>query len=225
LLFGVVVGLLNSECPQQNRAYESKYGADSQHIELQGKVHGSASLVDARRLARNQRRPKVPAIGPVLFAGEIAYRICAMDNRLIVRLKKSEEPKILTVQNSRGTEFFMANLRQIPSILRAMIPPAWSPRNLAVNKTHDDFGCAPNMRDRKKSKNGGHRPSRDECLEPTGHEVDAQADIGESDDGAHHEDDQCADENRKNESPFAFHGIPLVVLPAAAVSAFIPRAM
>jgi hypothetical protein len=41
-----------------------------------------------------------------------------MDNRLIVRLKKSEEPKILTVQNSRGTEFFMANLRQIPSILR-----------------------------------------------------------------------------------------------------------
>jgi len=47
LLFGVVVGLLNSECPQQDRAYESKYGADSQHIELQGKVHGSASLVDA----------------------------------------------------------------------------------------------------------------------------------------------------------------------------------
>jgi hypothetical protein len=46
LLFGVVVGLLNSECPQQDRAYESKYGAHSQHIELQGKVHGSASLVD-----------------------------------------------------------------------------------------------------------------------------------------------------------------------------------
>jgi hypothetical protein len=46
LLFGVVVGLLNSECPQQDRANESKYGAHSQHIELQGKVHGSASLVD-----------------------------------------------------------------------------------------------------------------------------------------------------------------------------------
>jgi len=118
LLFGVVVGLLNSECPQQDRAYESKYGADSQHIELQGKVHGSASLVDARRLARNQRRPKVPAIGPVLFAGEIAYRTCAIDNRLIERLKKSEGPKILIVQNSCDTEFFMANLRQIPSILR-----------------------------------------------------------------------------------------------------------
>jgi len=46
LLFGVVVGLLNSECPQQDRAYKRKYGAHSQHIELQGKVHGIASLVD-----------------------------------------------------------------------------------------------------------------------------------------------------------------------------------
>jgi len=45
-LLGVVVGLLNSECPQQDRAYERKYGAHSQHIELQGKVHGIASLVD-----------------------------------------------------------------------------------------------------------------------------------------------------------------------------------
>ncbi|HET8973443.1 MAG TPA: hypothetical protein VFN63_09165 [Pseudolabrys sp.] len=97
LVFGVVVGLLNSECSQQDRAYESKYGADGQHIELQGKVHGSASLVDARRLAWNERAPKVHAIGPVLFAGKIAYRTCAMNNRLIVRLKKSEGPKILTV--------------------------------------------------------------------------------------------------------------------------------
>jgi hypothetical protein len=97
LLFGVVVGLRNSECPQQDRAYESKYGADSQHIELQGKVHGSASLVEAGRLARNERAPKVHAIGPALFAGEIAYRTCAMDNRLIARLKKSEGPKIPTV--------------------------------------------------------------------------------------------------------------------------------
>jgi hypothetical protein len=46
LLFGLVVGLLNSECSQQDRAYESKYSAHSQHIELQGKVHGIASLVD-----------------------------------------------------------------------------------------------------------------------------------------------------------------------------------
>ena len=60
LLLGVVVGLLNSECPQQYGAYESKYGAHSQHIELQGKVHGSASLVDALRLARNDPAPKAP---------------------------------------------------------------------------------------------------------------------------------------------------------------------
>jgi hypothetical protein len=39
----------------------------------------------------------VHAIGPVLFAGRTAYRTCAMNNRLIVRLKKSEGPKILTV--------------------------------------------------------------------------------------------------------------------------------
>jgi hypothetical protein len=97
LLFGVVVGLLNSECSQQDRAYERKYGADGQHIELQGKVHGSASLVEVGRLAWNERVPKVPAIGPALFAGKIAYRTCAMDNRLISRLKKSEGPKILTV--------------------------------------------------------------------------------------------------------------------------------
>jgi hypothetical protein len=115
LLFGVVVGLLNSECSQQDRAYERKYGADGQHIELQGKVHGSASLVEAGRLAWNERVPKVPAIGPALFAGGIAYRTCAMDNRLIMRPKKSEGPKILAVQNSRAAEFFMANLRQIPS--------------------------------------------------------------------------------------------------------------
>src|SRR4029079_10559811 len=104
-------------------------------IELQGKVHGSASLVDARRLARNRRDPKVHAIERVLFAGEIAYRTCAMDNWLIVRPKKSEEPKILTVQNSRGAEFFMANLRQIPSILRAMIPPAFSARKAHTHNT------------------------------------------------------------------------------------------
>jgi len=60
LLFGVVVGLLNSECSEQNRANENKDGAYSQHIELQGKVHGSASLVDALRLARNDPAPKAP---------------------------------------------------------------------------------------------------------------------------------------------------------------------
>jgi hypothetical protein len=40
------LGLLNSECPQQNRANESEHGAYSEHIPLQGKLHGSASLVD-----------------------------------------------------------------------------------------------------------------------------------------------------------------------------------
>ena len=39
---------------------------------------------------------------------------------------------------------------------------------------HDDFGCR-TCGTAKKCKNGGHRPSRDECLEPTGHEVDAGA--------------------------------------------------
>ena len=43
--FGVVVGLLNSECPQQDRADESEHGAHGEHIQSQGKVHGSASLV------------------------------------------------------------------------------------------------------------------------------------------------------------------------------------
>ena len=136
LLLGVVVGLLNSECPQQYRAYESKYGANGQHIELQGKVHGSASLVDAARLARNERAPKVHAVGPALFAGKIAYRTCAMDNRLIVRLKKSEGSKILMVQNSRDAEFFMANLRQIPSILRGNDFVGFATKEiLAVNQT------------------------------------------------------------------------------------------
>jgi len=38
--FGVVVDFLNSECPQQNRANESKNSAYRQYIQLQGKVHG-----------------------------------------------------------------------------------------------------------------------------------------------------------------------------------------
>jgi hypothetical protein len=46
--FGVVVGRLNSKCPQQDRADESEHGAHSEHIQSQGKVHGSASLVDVR---------------------------------------------------------------------------------------------------------------------------------------------------------------------------------
>ena len=43
--FGFVAGLLNSECPEQDRADESKHGAYSEHIPLQGKLHGSASLL------------------------------------------------------------------------------------------------------------------------------------------------------------------------------------
>lgn len=38
--FGVVVGLLNSECAQQNCADEYKYGTYRQCIQPQGKVHG-----------------------------------------------------------------------------------------------------------------------------------------------------------------------------------------
>ena len=45
----VIVGLLNSECPQQNCADENEYGAYRQYIQLQGKVHGSASLVDVMK--------------------------------------------------------------------------------------------------------------------------------------------------------------------------------
>jgi hypothetical protein len=44
--YGVVVGLLNSECSQQNSANKNKRGAQSQHIQFQGKVHGRASLVE-----------------------------------------------------------------------------------------------------------------------------------------------------------------------------------
>jgi hypothetical protein len=63
-----------------------------------------------------------------------------MDNRLIVRPKKSETPKILAVQNSRGKEFFMANLRQIPSILRGNDSAGLAAKeNLAVNRTHDTY--------------------------------------------------------------------------------------
>jgi hypothetical protein len=38
--FGVVVGLLNSECSQQDRANENEHGAHGEHIQSQGKVHG-----------------------------------------------------------------------------------------------------------------------------------------------------------------------------------------
>jgi len=58
-----------------------------------------------------------------------------MDNRLIVRLKKSEGPKILTVQNSLDAEFFMANLRQIPSTLRGN-DSAPSPRKKSTRQSN-----------------------------------------------------------------------------------------
>jgi hypothetical protein len=47
--FGVVVGRLNSKCSQQDCADESEHGAYSEHIQSQGKVHGSASLVDVNQ--------------------------------------------------------------------------------------------------------------------------------------------------------------------------------
>jgi hypothetical protein len=76
----------------------------------------------------------------VLFAAKIAYRTCAMDKRLIARPKKSGGPKILTVQNSRGAGFFMANLRQIPSILRANDSAGFSTKE--IDQT-DDVGIEP----------------------------------------------------------------------------------
>ncbi|HZP69574.1 MAG TPA: hypothetical protein VFB29_06470 [Pseudolabrys sp.] len=115
-IVGVVVGLLNSECPQQNRAYESKHGAYRQHIELQGKVHGSASLVDREMLARNVTRLKSRAEGTYLPVAEIAYRTCANRKRLIARSKRNPSAGILTVQNLPYPGFFMANLRQLPPV-------------------------------------------------------------------------------------------------------------
>jgi hypothetical protein len=57
--FGVVASLLNSECPQQDRADESEHGAYGEHVQSQGKVHGSASLVDVRTsLAESAGLPK-----------------------------------------------------------------------------------------------------------------------------------------------------------------------
>ncbi|HTM75634.1 MAG TPA: hypothetical protein VL198_20605 [Pseudolabrys sp.] len=100
-----------------------------------------------------------------------------MDKQLIVRLKKSERPEILTVQNSRDAKFFMANLRQIPSISHGRFRWLHCERNLALNQTYDNFGRAPHIRDRQKCKNGGYRPARDVSLEPTWHEIDAQADV------------------------------------------------
>jgi len=96
-----------------------------------------------------------------------------MDKQLIVRLKKSERPEILTVQNSRDAKFFMANLRQIPSISHGRFRWLHCESNLVLNQTYDNFGRAPHIRDRQKCKNGGYRPARDESLEPTWHEIDA----------------------------------------------------
>jgi len=96
-----------------------------------------------------------------------------MDKQLIVRLKKSERPEILTVQNSRDAKFFMANLRQIPSISHGRFRWLHCERNLVLNQTYDNFGRAPHIRDRQKCKNGGYRPARDVSLEPTWHEIDA----------------------------------------------------
>jgi hypothetical protein len=55
---GVVVGLLNSECPQQHGADENEYGAYRQYIQPQGKVHGRASLVEMGQATIKRRQPK-----------------------------------------------------------------------------------------------------------------------------------------------------------------------
>ena len=54
----------------------------------------------------------------------------------------------MTVQNSRDAEFFMANLRQIPSILYGNDSAGFAAKE-AVNQTHDAFGCAAHIRDRR----------------------------------------------------------------------------
>jgi hypothetical protein len=58
--------------------------------------------------------PKVNATSAGSHTWKIAYRTCALGNRLFVRLKRNESVKILPVQNLRRVEFFKANLRQIP---------------------------------------------------------------------------------------------------------------
>jgi len=60
----------------------------------------------------------VPVTGLSFLAGGIAYRTCTIVNRLIARPKRNNTSKILTVEKSIGVEFFVANLRRIPSIVR-----------------------------------------------------------------------------------------------------------
>jgi hypothetical protein len=53
---------LNSECSQQDRADENERGAHSEHIQFQGKVHGSClPCCDGGRLAQNAQGPKTVA--------------------------------------------------------------------------------------------------------------------------------------------------------------------
>jgi hypothetical protein len=49
LLVGFVVGRLTLECSQQDCADECEHGAYGEYIPLQGKVHGSAPLVEEEK--------------------------------------------------------------------------------------------------------------------------------------------------------------------------------
>jgi hypothetical protein len=59
-----VVGFLNSECSQQNRANENKHGAYRQHIEHQGMVIGldDTKHTNPDLAAERQRRPDREAV-------------------------------------------------------------------------------------------------------------------------------------------------------------------
>jgi hypothetical protein len=80
--FGVVASLLNSECPQQDRADESKYGEYSEHIPLQGKLHGSASLLMWSKASRKRPCPegnRAPVMQKLRFVSCAAGMAAASD--------------------------------------------------------------------------------------------------------------------------------------------------
>jgi hypothetical protein len=80
--FGFVAGRLNSECPQQDRANESEHGAYSEHIPLQGKLHGSASLLESSKASRKHPRSegiRAPKTQKLRFVSCAAGMSCAND--------------------------------------------------------------------------------------------------------------------------------------------------
>src|SRR5262249_32361108 len=72
----------------------------------------------------------------------------------------------------------------------------------------DDFGRAADMWDREKGQYCGDRPAGHKGLQPARYKVDAETDVRESHDAAHHEDNERTDHDWKNEPGLSFHGIP-----------------